>query len=64
MAAAFVSAIVGVLVALITMIGILYPTITTTVSDQNLTGTDATIGDFLGTLVLLGAVVVLVNNVF
>jgi len=55
--------IVGLLVALIILISVVYPVIFTTISDAGLTGTDAAIANIIPLLILVAGVV-LVTGIF
>jgi hypothetical protein len=64
----FVTALVGVGVALVVMIGVFLPTLNTAVNtlanNNQTTEASATLASFLPLIMLLGGVMVLVNNLF
>jgi hypothetical protein len=58
-----VGGIIGLMVALILLVAVVYPVIHDTISDMSLTGTEGTLGDIIPLLILVGGVV-LVTTLF
>lgn len=49
--------VVGLIIGVILLVGVLVPITSSTVADQNFSGTNKTIGDNLVTFILIGALV-------
>lgn len=58
-AAGIVVIVIGVIVGIILIVGVAVPIVKSVVSSSNLTGTDATIGTYLTTFLLIGALVLI-----
>ena len=61
MANPLVNNYVGIAVAVILGLGVTYSIITSTVSQANLTGIDATVAGFLGTFVIVGLLLTILS---
>lgn len=59
-----IAGVVLLIIGIILMVGVAFPIVVQVVSNQSLTGVNKTIGDNLGTFVLLGALILIAGVAF